>query len=260
MKYKNILVAALGMFCFLALTSFSFSYLKVDSKNEIEIAVSSPKDTYLLGEAIPLLIEVKNLTGKEIDLIDTLDPIYGSLKLYVSDENKNVKYQYMNPKSGILDVSGFIKIKVNEKRSNSIQVLARLKSYDQAEYFFASAGIYYLQVSYQIRLIGQTKPIEIKSEPIKITISELEGEDLEVWNKVKDNGNFAYFMQEGDILIPSYKTEERAKFLQEIEQILIDYPNSFYTQSLGQSLEKFRANEEKSQKFLQKIQEEKEKP
>ena len=253
MKYKNILIIAFGAFCFLVLASFDFAYIKGESKNEIQLVASSSKDTYLLGEVIPLVVEVNNLTGKEIVLTDTLDPIYGSLKLYVSNENKTIEYQYMNPKSGILDVSGFIKIKAGEKRSNSVQVLAKLRSYNQAEYFFDSAGTYYLQASYQIQLIGQTKPIEIKSEPIKITINEPKGEDLEVWNKIKDNGDFAYFIQEGEILIPIYKTEERAKFQQEVEQILIDYPNSFYATSLRQSLDKFKASEAKRLEFQEKM-------
>ena len=118
--------------------------------------------------------------------------------------------------------------------------------------------MYYLKVWASI--IKNEESTTIESEPIKITIEEPADEDLEVWNKIKNNGDFAYFIQEGDIRIPVYKMEERAKFQQEVEQILIDYPNSFYATSLRQSLDKFKANEAKRQELLQKIQKEKEKP
>lgn len=252
MKNNKILVTSFGMFCLLALASFGFGYLNVNSTSNIEIALSSSKTTYLLGEPIPILIEVNNLSEEEVVLTNTLDPIYGSLKFYVSSKDKSVEYQYMNPKSGILDVSGFIKIKPDENQSNSIQVLARLKSYDQAEYVFSSAGNYDLQVSYQIQMIGQTKPIEIKSNPVKITIQEPVGENLEVWNKIKNDGNFAYFIQEGDVYIP-YRTEEREKFLNKVEQIINQFPNSFYAESLRQSLTKFRADEAKRQEAMEKL-------
>lgn len=254
MKNKNILIITSGVFCLLALVNLGFGYLRDGSKNDIGIVVHSLKDTYLLGEPIQLQIDVNNLTGKELVLVNSLDPVYGSLKLYVSSEDKSVDYQYMSPKSGILDTSGFTKIGPREKQSKSIQILARLTSYDQAEYFFERAGTYYLHASYQIHLVGEPKPIEIKSEPIRIIIDEPRGDDLVVWNLVKDSGNFAYFIQEGEILIPSWKSGERAKLQQKVEQIVNRYPNSFYAESLRQSLVKYRANEARRQEFTKKMQ------
>jgi hypothetical protein len=252
-KYKNILIAVFSGFCLLAFTNFVFGYKKCDSKKEIEVIVSFTKDSYLLGEVIPLLIEINNLTGKEIILRDTIDPIYGSLTLYVTNDTKTVESQYMNPKFGILESNSIIKIKAGERQSNSIQILAKLKSDNEATYFLDKAGTYNLLASYHIQLAGQAKPIEIKSESIKLNIAEPAEDDSEVWNKIKDNGNIAYFLQEGDFNIPLYKLKEKEKLKQEIEQIIIDYPNSFYAKSFKKSLEKFEVVEEKRKAFQEKI-------
>jgi hypothetical protein len=94
---------------------------------------------------------------------------------------------------------------------------------------------------------------KVESEPIKIVINEPVGEDLEVWNKIKDNGNFAYFIQEDEIRIPSFKPDEREKFSKEFEQIINQYPNSLYTQSFRLSLDRFQAAEAKRQESMQKL-------
>ena len=101
---------------------------------------------------------------------------------------------------------------------------------------------------------GKVVKSELESDPITLLIQEPVGEDLEVWNRIKNSGEIAYFIQEGDIAIPGYKKEEREKLRLEIEQIINDYPDSFYAESLRQSMAKFQANEAKRQESLQKIQ------
>ena len=89
---------------------------------------------------------------------------------------------------------------------------------------------------------------------MKITITEPNGENLDVWNKIKDNGDIGYFLQEGDLIRGRYYTaEERAKFQQEVQQIISEHPNSFYAQSLRQSLDKFRASEAERQEYMKKL-------
>jgi len=93
----------------------------------------------------------------------------------------------------------------------------------------------------------------LESEPIRVIVNEPEGENLEVWNKIGDNENFAYFMQNNETLISNDKPEERAKFQAELNDVLQNYPNSFYAQSLRQSLDKFNANEAKRQELREKV-------
>jgi len=64
-------------------------------------------------------------------------------------------------------------------------------------------------------------PKFVDSEPIAITVEEPIGEDLEVWNRIKNDGKFAFFIQ--------------------VEDILQKYPRSIYAAPLRRSLEKFES-------------------
>lgn len=251
-KYRYIIFIAFGLFCSLGLARFGFMQNELHT-NKLKLVVSSSKTTYLLGEVVPFSIELTNGSGGEVIIENTVDPVYGSLKFYVSNESKSINYEYMNPKWGIREVNSFVEMKENEKITNSKNVLSKLKSNTEVEYFFQKAGVYNLRVSYQIRYARETKPVLIESNPIQITIEEPVGEDLEVWNKIKDNGDIAYFLQEGEFNIPSYKMKEREKLRQEVEQLLIAHPNSFYAKPFKQSLEKFQVIEEKRKAYLEKI-------
>lgn len=158
-----------------------------------------------------------------------------------------------HPRWGIVDIYAKTVLNPNESSKASGAILWQWLKQDVPGFKFSNPGIYYIKARYSILVEGENDRIVLESEPIKIKIEEPVGENLEVWNKIKDNGNFAYFIQEGDILIPSYKTKERKKFQQEIEQIINQYPNSFYAESLQQSLEKYQAAEAKRQESLQKI-------
>ncbi len=252
MKYRFFVLIGLGLTCFLGLATFGFMQTE-QQDSKLKLVVNSSKNTYLVGEVIPLSIALTNQSEEELFLENTIDPIYGSLKFYVSNDDGSIRYEYMNPKWGILEVNSFVRIEPDEKITNSKTLLAKINSDRSATYFFQKPGKYNLKVSYQIRYAKNPSNVLIESEPVQITIEEPVGEDLEVWNKIKDDGNFAYLIQEGDIRIPDYKPEERGKFLEKVEQIINQYPNSFYARSLTQSLDKFQAAEAKRQETMQKL-------
>ncbi len=250
MKYKYMLAIAFGLCSFFGVTK----YVQSKFANNLKLFVSTPKNTFTTGEIIPFVCELKNEGSEEVILEDTLDPTYGSLKFYLFDEKKDFKYSYINPNWGILEVNGSsIKIKKNEALTNYGQILSGINSDKRAEYYFDTSGTYYLQASYQIQLRGQAKYFEVKSELIKIVITQPLGEDLEVWNQIKNRGDYGYFIQNGDFIEPFYKVEERKKLQQEVEDILAKYPNSFYAASLSQSLAKFKASEAKRCELMEKM-------
>ncbi len=250
MKYKYMLAIAFGLCSFFGVAK----YVQSKFANSLKLFVSTPKNTFTAGEIIPFEAQLKNESSEDVILEDTLDPTYGSLKFYLFDGKKNFKYSYINPNWGILEVNGSgIKIKKNEAVTNSGQILAGIKSDKRSEYYFDTSGTYYLQASYQIQLKGQIKFFELKSELIKIIITEPLGEDLEVWSQIKNRGDYGYFIQNGDFLEPFYKVEERKKLQQEIEDILNKYPNSLYAEPLRNSLVKFKASEAKQSELVEKM-------
>ena len=246
MRNLSILVAVL----------FFFGLVEMGKAHEqqaldLQLSLKSEKTTYFLGQPIPLLIELDNLSGNAIILPDTFDPVYGSLKISVHDDDRNVDFEYMNPNWGILEPSGLVRIGANEKLENRVQLLSRVKADKSPAYFFQSEGTYDLTASYQIQLTGGVAN-EVESQPIKVKLVKPVGENLKVWEKIKDNAEIGYFMQWSDFTIPFYRDKDRLRLQDEVEQLIRTYPDSLYSDYLRSNLEKYRASEEKRQVFRKK--------
>jgi DNA polymerase II large subunit len=91
----------------------------------------------------------------------------------------------------------------------------------------------------------------------KLRLQSTSSDDSAVWNKIKDRGDLAYFIQEGKFR--TRKPEEEEKLKQEVEQIINQNPNSIIANQMTQSLEKFRDVEESRKAFRQKLRQAKEK-
>ena len=233
--------------------------MQVSSNSKLKLSLSFPKETYKLGEPISPLFELKNGSNKPVIVLDKFGVETGFLKVFATKNNTDF-IGFGNSRWGVLDSASKTYILPNESKRTTAGILWYVDSQGLPAFRLKEPGTYYFKSRYSVLFEGEKLRIDLESEPVQITIEEPIGEDLQVWNKIKDNGNFAYFIQEGDLQIPDYKPEERTKFLQQVEQILTDHPNSFYAESLRQSLTKFRASETKRQESLQKIQDQKEKP
>jgi hypothetical protein len=255
MKYKKIMTIFIGITCIFAVTSFA--YIRVSSDTKLKLAVSFPKETYKLGEPINPIFALQNKGDKTITLWDKFGVETGFIHVLATKNNETNPIGFGNSKWGKGDSFFKTFISPNEIVQSSARILwFRDPKTDEPAFRLTEAGEYYFKIIYAAHLEeGKQTTTKLESEPVKITIKEPVGEDLEVWNKIKDNGNFAYFIQEGDMLIPSYKAEERAKFHAEIEDILNKYPNSFYAEPLRQSLDKFKINEAKRLAFEDKLKE-----
>jgi hypothetical protein len=264
MKYRKCVlsVSVVALICFLSLGAIQIT----SALSDFSLELKTDKDTYILGEPVTTKFILTNTSKADLS-VGCFGVSTGELQLFISkDGDKFLEY---NSNWGVVDAYCKNKIKSGDRiKTSDVKVLWNIKPSVEhlnkesakevqkgkllLDYAFRDEGTYYLKVIYNGKL---------ESEPVKITITEPEGKDLEVWNKIKDNGNFAYFIQEGDMLIPTYKPEERAKFQAEVEDILQKYPNSFYAQSLRQSLDKFKVSEVKRQEFIEKMKsQQKQKP
>lgn len=233
------------------------------SNGNLNIKITSSKDSYSIGELVHFSLQIANISNSEV-FLKGIDVESHYAKIFIS-KNKTAYQEYKSPKPVIKSKGTFLRS--GEIAQSTSTILYNIKpktvglSYDAAkevsngkiltDYAFPEAGEYYIKAVLYIPNKEGNKQIE--SEPVKITIEEPQGEDLEVWNKIKDSGDFAYFIQEGDMRILPYKPEERAKFQEEVEDILNKYSNSFYASSLRQSLDKFRASEAKRLEFQEKM-------
>jgi hypothetical protein len=261
MKYRKINLFVIGLF--LAGGFVTFAYMQKTAKPLLKFTLKSEKTNYKLGEPINFIFELKNESNSEIIVLDGFNVGESTFLLEVSSKVKG--YTGCNDHGwGLIDsLNSETKLIPKQYITAKGNILWVLSAQEMPLFRFKESGKYIFRANYifaiengdaktntELNMVNMT----LESEPIEITLEEPEGEDLEVWNKIKDDGNFAYFIQKGDFLIPIYKTEEREKFKQKVEQILNEHPNSFYAESLKLSLAKFRTAEAQRQSFLKKVQ------
>lgn len=269
MKYKYLVLTIVCSIIFFGLSSLVYLQEETNVTRKLELSVIPSKVNYMLGEVVTLSFKLTNKNDEKISIIGNLKTSDGYLNVYLSQEGDNYR-KYIHSKWGTENTKRQpINFSPNENVTNSATILWNSKRETEGlnnevakkategriltHYAFPESGTYFVKASYYIYFVTQERPVLIESEPIQITIEEPVGEDLEVWNIIKDNGDFAYFLQESDFKIPSYKTNEREKFRLKIERILNQYPNSFYTNSLEQSLDRFKASEAKRLEFQEKM-------
>ncbi len=259
MQYKRTVFLGLAI-AILCLAGLGAIQTKTVSSNPLKLTVDSVKSDYKLGEPVELSFTLTNTSEKDIPLA-CFGLGTGELQLFISKNKKNFfeyKAEWGNVDAechnvlkpeGQLQIPG-VKILWNHKIEDSDKinpnVIKRAREGKIVnDYAFSEAGTYFVKAS--------AFNNELSSEAIKINISEPTGEDLEVWNKIKDRGDIAYFIQNGYVQIPDYKPEEKAKFQTEIEELVEQYPNSFLAEEIEQSLAKFQANEVKRKAYLEKM-------
>lgn len=260
---KRFILASAVMGLVIVASSFALEH------GQLELIVRSDQTSYILGELLQFEFEIKNNSQKEIVIVNGLRHLDGYLSVWISKDGR-IFEKYDHRKWGTGDSMRITTLKPNESTINKAWVfynskprfsdsvtpeIAQRESAGRilTDYAFPESGVYLLKASYSIYLAGESEAVRIESSPVTINITEPTGDDLRAWNKIKDKGDIAYFMQEGDFLIPSYKSEERAKLQVEIEGILAEHPNSIYAGPLRQSLEKYTANEEKRKAFQRQM-------
>ena len=263
MQKKVFWLVILAIAC---VACFALEKKSVKASNEVDVNLNISKDVVQLGET--LSIETRITKNASVPIYLEGDSNYAVAIKIAFKEDKD--YKLYVPKGPLISLDGvYMPIQINPKETldNQITVLWNNKpkvshlNADAAkpyvegriltDYAFPEAGTYYIKAVTTV--LKDKKPVSVESEPIKIIVEEPQGEDLEVWKKIKDNGEFAYFIQEGEITRGYHKPEEQAKFQQEVDDIVNHYPNSFLSGQIKQSLVKFQAQEAKKKAYLEKM-------
>ncbi|HLA94867.1 MAG TPA: hypothetical protein VK612_04040 [Pyrinomonadaceae bacterium] len=231
----------------------SIAHMQKTPDTGLVLGLRSVKDTYKLGEPISISIDLKNESEKKVRILDGFNFAESKFQLQVSRDGQ--EYRGSNdPGWGTIDtINSRVDIEPGQSVSINGNILWRMSAKNQPEFIFREPGNLFFRVLYDYKIDGTKDEMRLVSDPIEITIVEPQGEDLEVWNKIKDDGNFAYLIQRDEILIPSYKKEERSKFKQKVEEIIRTHPSNSYAESLNQSLTKLNAAEEKRKAMIEKV-------
>lgn len=261
MKFKSLFVAFCLLLGILCLLTFSSSLQRADSLGSLSFEINPPKSHFLLGEKTEFEFKIVNNTASDVSFLDYLKGAYGHLNVYIAKDGEDFK-EYLGAGWGKYDVMSkkIITLRPGESTENVEPVFWNSKPVTStyinddvvkrtterkitSNYAFHQVGDHFVKASYRLYLTDRKDPIVVESLPIKITIKAPNDKDLEVWNQIKENGNVAFFIQEGKINIPSYRTEEREEFVRFLETLSLKYPTSFYTDYFRENLAKLRKSE-----------------
>lgn len=239
---------------------------RADARSESDFAiltVTPEHSEYTLGEVITLSFKIKSGSEKPIE-IEKPSVLTGNLEVYISADGANYK-KYHGPNWGMLDT----KVRATELAAggevqaqatimhnlyfptdhlNASRAEAIRSERIDSEYAISAAGSYWLKAVYTHgKLI-------LESEPVAIEVLEPSGIEAVIWNRIKSNGAYAYFLQTGSIVY-SLGSVKYAAFKDEVKNIVEQFPNTAYAESFGVRMKKH----EKSLENLQKLKLEREK-
>lgn len=260
MKKKNIYVSLAVCFALAALILLHFETSSKLLTNKVSISIETQKKEYVLGDVIDLVFLINNGTSQPL-FVNKSGVADGSLKLYISQDGESYR-QYVGPNWGIVEKIGAAKTKIDAGNSLEIEtsvlfnhhiptehlseLYARKYRKDRVDSQFAmvNAGRFWLKAVFRDSIIF------LESEPLAIDISEPDGLDAFVWEKIKTDGAFAYFLQIGSIKYHPDSIEAQ-RFVESLQQISIKFPNSRYTEKLNEKLIKYNERMENLRRLKQ---------
>ena len=78
----------------------------------------------------------------------------------------------------------------------------------------------------------------IESTPVRIFADRPQGDDLDVWNKIKDRRDYAFFIQTGSV--GNVGDQHSKKVANDLQEIVTLHPTSKYADKIRKSLNEYR--------------------
>lgn len=254
MKRKHLSVFIFG----LVLATASLFY-GTQEFGQLTLAVQADKGSYLLGDLITLKFRLVNKSKEVVFLQAYPDVFHGELGVFIAYADKRFR-GYLGPGWGLNGRTGKHRIPLGpgEIYETEATVLYNHRfetshlNEDAArpikekligtEYALPKSGTYHIKA---ILSLGSKN--EIESEPIEIRINEPQNiDDVEVWNVLKSDPEYAYFIQTGSTKTgpskkhPGYAKSQRV--VENLENIVNFYSASRYGEHIRSALAKHRAS------------------
>lgn len=214
------------------------------------LGVESDKIDYLPGDTVPLRFRIINKSNTPTSIYKGSTVWDGNLKVFIAKDSGGFR-EYVGPGWGVRDVHYKEPITLapgqlyetdatvlwNQKLEASHLSKTYAKKVERerltTDYALAEPGTYYIKAT----LLNPLTNNVVESEPIQVTVLEPEGADLEVWNRIKVDGNYGLFIQTGGL--PEHpKGPKTVKLANDLETLISQHPSSRYGQSIRSSLTK----------------------
>ena len=252
MKAKSIWLATTLMITLLFALGYALngsSTLGQDTDG-LTLEVQPDQSSYLPGEMIALRFRVMNTSSTSISVGSESTVWDGNLKVFIAYEDGPFK-EYFGPGWGTKDrVAGQpvslaqgqtfeteATILWNHKVETSHLNPAYAKDISEkrlnTDYALTKSGTYSIKAVLNNIQTGN----KVESAPVVITVEEPQGEDLEVWKKIKEDANYGLLIQTGG-LAEQPKGPKTTRIAVELEEILSRHPNSRYSKDIRSGLTK----------------------
>jgi hypothetical protein len=258
---NTILFSFIGILVGIAMIAFWNRGVDATKQSEsysiLTLKVSTDKQTYMLGEAVELNFELINEGNEPVKLPYRPDVSTGYLSVWIASDGHEFSL-YNNTSWGRMESGGMI-LQPNESFKSQATVLWNSKPQIPrsgkgkilTDYAFTQSGVYLIKSIVNIPNKTLTDSLtKIESKPIQIVVNEPIGDDLKVWNKIKDNGEVAYFLQHGSFLTSNNEKIKTSMMIS--EEIAAKYQNSLHGKRIQEKMVEYRQKEAEFQEFKRK--------
>lgn len=221
---------------------------QTDSK-AVRLSLRTDRAEYALGEIVALNFEISNQTDAPVELV-VPDVRAGTLKVFVSSDGATFR-EYIGPRWGTLNVrrqmksiesGGHLEIRSTMLYNKTFASDHLTEHYAEqirkdnlgTDFAIISPGRYWLKAAYSD---GRTK---LESEPVVIDVNVPSGMDALVWERIKANKAYAYFLQTGDLKFIPGSTEEQ-EFVASLRRLAEEFPGTKFAVKVEQGLTKRNA-------------------
>lgn len=250
MKRKLVItVLVLGLIS-AALGVIGIAAINQGGIGDLKIGVQPDKISYLPGELVRLDISITNTSNSVISFPNEATVWDGNVKVFIAYKDAPFK-EYVGPAWGIRDTVAREPLKLspgqafqtdatilwNQKRDTS-HLSPAYKQEMAAErldraYAFTEPGTYSIKVVLHKTFAAR----QVESDPVSITVEEPQGDDQEIWNKIKNDSDYALFIQSGGLM--EHPTGLKTlKVVDDLQKLLSRHPNSRYANRIRKSLSK----------------------
>jgi len=253
MKTKKAWLALSVILAFLFGTGYALSkYKLVQSSAGLVLEMQADKQSYMPGEMISLRFSIKNGSNVATSVSKQSTVWDGNLKVFIAYETGPFK-EYVGPGWGTRDRLPRQLLKLNPAESfeteatvlwnqkietshlNEVYAKTLPKQRLNTDYALTESGTYYLKAV----LYDSQTGTNIESAPLFLALEEPQGADLNIWKTLKQNADYALFIQTGG-LMEHPNGPKTVKVARELENIMSRHSDSRYAKSIRSGLSKHK--------------------
>lgn len=212
----------------------------------LDLFAEPEKAEVTLGEPLVVKLRLTNLTESDIEARPELDPAYGMLQLYVSRNGGDFK-RYLGPGWGTKDMPGGAlgTIKPGADTYGEVSLLYHTAVPGRSDLLesnvpLGEAGSYVIRVE----LYEETFARKIVAPAFAVQVGFPQEEAGQaVWEAMKADKDFAYFMQTGD-------ARQSGTVVQKAERLVEHYKGGSYEKHLSLALGRYYLANDKVEKAI----------